>query len=193
MKRFLAFALCTVLFVLVLTSCSSSNTTTSSTVGTSAPKSAVVTLAIGNDYQGGKIAYIDDSGQHGLIAAPSDQSTGIRWYNGRNTATGAIATAIGTGNANTNTIIENQGAGSYAAQLCADLVLGGYSDWYLPSKDELNQLYLNKTAVGGFANANYWSSSEFSNYFARLQDFHYNFQGANNKALTYHVRAVRAF
>jgi hypothetical protein len=45
------------------------------------------------------------------------------------------------------------------------LVLGGYSDWYLPSKDELNKLYLNKVAVGGFASYYYWSSSEDSQYY----------------------------
>jgi hypothetical protein len=62
---------------------------------------------------------------------------------------------LGTGNANTNTVVSNQGAGNYAAKLCSDLVLGSYSDWYLPSKDELNKLFLNKTAIGGFAN-NYY-------------------------------------
>jgi len=44
--------------------------------------------------------------------------------------------------------------------LCDDLVFNGYSDWYLPSSDELNKLYLNKSAVGGFSNTFYWSSTE---------------------------------
>jgi len=159
-------------------------------------------LSIGRrNYQGGIIAYILQSGdpgydanvQHGLIAAPSNQSTGIAWWNGSYVTTGATATALGTGNANTNTIVSVQGAGSYAAKLCYDLVLNGYSDWYLPSKDELNKLYLNQTAIGGFAAAYYWSSSEYDNINAWFQNFNDGGQGNYYKSTTYYVRAVRAF
>ncbi|HPS17831.1 MAG TPA: DUF1566 domain-containing protein [Bacteroidales bacterium] len=158
-------------------------------------------LSIGDGYQGGVIAYFLVSGdpgydanvRHGLIAAPSDQSTAIQWYNGTNTTTGATATALGTGNANTNTIVTNQGAGSYAAILCSDLVLGGYSDWYLPSKDELNKLYLNKDAIGGFASIYYWASSEISNNTAWVIVFSNGAFGNLYKYSTYHVRAVRSF
>ncbi len=156
-------------------------------------------LSIGDGYQGGIIAYFLVSGdpgydanvRHGLITAPSDQSTGMQWYNGSNTTTGA--TAIGTGNANTNTIISSQGAGSYAAQLCADLVLGGYSDWYLPSEDELNKLYLNQTAIGGFSMGYYWSSTEASSLYAGVQYFEYGDLYSSSKSNTYYVRAIRAF
>src|SRR5687768_11986514 len=122
----------------------------------------------GQSFQGGVIAYLllpgdpgyDANVPHGLITPPTNQSTGLPWYNGTYTITGATGTALGTGQANTTAIVASQGAGSYAAQLCDDLVLNGYSDWYLPSKDELNKLFINRVEIGGFANTHYWSSSE---------------------------------
>ena len=92
-------------------------------------------------------------------------------------------------------IVTVQGAGSYAAKLCDDLVLGGYNDWYLPSKDELNQLYLNKTEIGGFGDIqSYWSSSEINNLAAWRQYFGNGTQGGSSKNnTTYSVRAIRSF
>ena len=103
-------------------------------------------------------------GWHYLEVAPSDQSTGIKWYNESYLTTGAIATGIGSGNANTATIVSAQGEGSYAASLCASLVLGGYDNWFLPSKDELNAMYGKKASIGGIASDWYWSSSESNEY-----------------------------
>jgi hypothetical protein len=80
-----------------------------------------------------------------------------------------------------------------AARICGDLVLNGYSDWFLPSKDELNNLYLNRTAIGGFAAAYYWSSSENYSLYAWVQYFTNGSQDYNNKDATNYVRAVRAF
>jgi hypothetical protein len=159
-------------------------------------------VAVGDSYGGGKVAHIlvngdtgyDPNVQHGLIAATADQGTGIQWYNGGYVVTGATGTAIGTGQANTTAIVTIQGAGSYAAQLCNDLTVGGYNDWFLPSKDELDKLYINKVAVGGFADTFYWSSSESNAYDAWYQYFANGFQDANySKATPTRVRAVRAF
>jgi hypothetical protein len=159
--------------------------------------------AIGKNYQGGIVFYLDSTGEHGLIAAPADQSIGIQWYNGIDITTGATGTAIGTGLANTDKIIEAQGAGSYAAKLCAELVIGAYSDWYLPSKDELNLMYHNigqgaaapLTNVGGFAGAWYWNSSESvaNGYSAWTQDFGSGNRSHGAKYFANAVRAVRAF
>src|SRR5574344_1892250 len=128
-------------------------------------------LTIGQSYQGGIIFWLDATGQHGLIAATADQSTGIQWYNGSITTTNAVRDGIDAGMYNTERIIANQGVGSYAAQLCANYQGGGYGDWYLPSKYELNLLYSQKTAVGGFASAYYWSSTEGGNANAWAQYF----------------------
>jgi hypothetical protein len=154
----------------------------------------VQNLAIGQSYQGGIIAYIDSTGQHGLIVATADQSEEIQWWNGSYVVTGATGTAIGTGLANTNAIIAAQGSGSYAASIARDYNGGGYTDWYLPSKDELNQLYVNKAAIGGgFANDYYWSSTEYDSNYTWLQYFSNGAQDVYIKGFPIYVRAVRAF
>jgi len=153
-------------------------------------------LEIGQDYQGGKIAYLDATGKHGLIAAPSDQDagSGIQWYNGSYGITGATGTDIGTGKNNTEKIVTAQGTMvSYAANLCKSLNLGGYTDWFLPSKDELNKLYENRVKIGGFSNAWYWSSSEYDLNYAWNQSFNGGNQATSNRSSNCRVRAVRAF
>jgi len=158
-------------------------------------------VAVGDSYGGGIVAYVLQSGdlgydanvQHGLIAASADQSTGIQWHNGSYVVTGATGTEIGTGQVNTTAIVTIQGTGSYAAQLCDDLTEGGYDDWFLPSKDELNKLYINRVAIGGFAVYARWSSSEYSAYFAWSQNFGIGLQSPRSKTFTFRVRAVRAF
>jgi hypothetical protein len=160
-------------------------------------------LAIGDTYQGGIIFYLDGNGG-GLIAAPTDQSTGTEWgcYG---ILIGADGTAIGTGARNTIDIVDancsipvSTPEGSVAADICANLTIAGYSDWFLPSKDELNEMYYNRHVttglIGGFAYNDYWSSSEYGINSAWLQDFSFGYQTnlGKNKANA-HVRAVRAF
>ena len=151
-------------------------------------------LYVGQSYNGGKIAYIDNTGLHGLIAAISDQTTSIVWWNGTNTNTGATSIAIGFGQSNTNSIIASQGnSGAYAAKLCQDLILGGYNDWYLPSLTELSWLHGNKVAIGNFAASAYWSSSESSISTAKGESFVNGSSGPYSKSSGLRVRAIRSF
>jgi hypothetical protein len=166
-----------------------------------------ISLSIGQSYQGGKVAYIlgskdpgyDPNTQHGLIAATSDQTVpeiGIKWDRGTYTITGATGTAIGTGFSNTNKIIASQGepAITYAAGLARAYTGGGYTDWYLPSKDELEKLQSNKGTIGDFYNFYYWSSSEVDESKAWFQFFWNGRQYQNVKGeLRPLVRAIRSF
>ena len=153
-------------------------------------------LHIGQPYQGGIIFYLDSTGQHGLIAASEDLNweESVQWYNGTFITTDATGTAIGTGLTNTNTIIAVQGSGSYAASIARDYNGGGYTDWFLPSQDELNLMYEHKTEIGGFTDYYYyWCSTEHNNVYAWFQSFNDGYFLPTNKNFTYYVRAVRAF
>ena len=82
-----------------------------------------------------------------------------------------------------------------AKTVCDELTLNGYSDWHLPSKEELNSVYvnLNKVGVGGFANNSYWSSTDYNNYPAWIQHFNNGKQNYNYENYDCNVLAVRAF
>ena len=160
-----------------------------------------ITLTIGQSYQGGIIFWLDATGNHGLIASTTDQSTGRLWYNGIYRYTGTTGDGLYAGSMNTAMIVATQMAdnqtGNFAAKVCANysVTVGDvtYGDWYLPSKYELNLLYQQKTAVGGFASAWYWSSSEYDASIAWGQNFFNGVQNPNYKDFTDYVRAVRAF
>jgi hypothetical protein len=155
---------------------------------------------IGESYGGGIVFYVYDGGQHGLIAATADQSSGIRWYGGSYTDTRARGDGIGAGLKNTAIIIANQGpvdGGAFAATVCYEysVTVGGvtFGDWYLPSKHELDLLYSQRVVVGGFADYLYWSSTENDLGSAWRQIFGNGLQYNASKPNTYYVRAVRAF
>ena len=76
---------------------------------------------------------------------------------------------------------------------CDNLVLNGFSDWRLPTKEELNILYQNKDAIGMDSFAVYWSSTVNSDSLAWLQYFANGDQASNDKVATIYVRAVRTF
>jgi hypothetical protein len=156
---------------------------------------------------GGFIFYINPNyatdGWKYLEAAPSDLPStdsdgGIQWYNRTRVEIGATGTAIGTGMSNTQKIVGIQGNGSYAAKLCSDLTQGGYGDWFMPSKDELNLMYGNLylKGIGSFEPDYYWSSSEDVAFNVWYQGFANDRQDSyeNHEGYIYlRVRAVRAF
>jgi hypothetical protein len=157
---------------------------------------------IGEKYGGGIVFFIYDKGEHGLIAATADQSTWIYWNNGTQRTTGATGDGLGAGAMNTAMIVATQIAdnpkGNFGAKLCADYsVTDGdilYGDWYLPSKYELNLLFLQKDVVGGFTwNDWYLSSSEIGVKSAWSQQFSFGDQFEFQKEFPSHVRAIRSF
>ena len=169
---------------------------------------ASVPITLGSTHEGGKVFYIfqpNDQGYvpgetHGLIAAPSDIPYGTYKIFPSCYASYGTSTALGTGAANTTKILACTADNENAAKLVDALTDGGYSDWYLPSKDELNLLYLNRISAGNnFASNEYWSSSElyawtYSSYEAAWYQFFtdgsQSITGKNNQK---GVRAIRSF
>jgi hypothetical protein len=156
--------------------------------------------AIGQSHEGGIIFYIDGTWEHGLICTANDLGNGASWQLQPVFATNVKQIAVGTGQTNTNELVSILGEGVYAAKLCDDLVLNGFSDWFLPSKDELALMYSNLagTGIGNFTaemGIYYWSSSEIDENNVWTVSF-YNFAPgpwANTKINQFPIRAVRAF
>ena len=165
-----------------------------------------INLKIGDAYEGGIIFYLDASGSRGLIAATEDQVS-AEWGCRTTTITGADGTAIGTGSQNTIDIIAGCNTIGTPAYIAANYTntetgTGVYSDWFLPSKDELNLMYLNIGQgnalglgnIGNFASGPYWSSSESSINNAWYQGtWAVGEQYPIDKGSAYKSRAVRAF
>ncbi len=153
----------------------------------------------GTDHAGGYVFYNDGNG-FGLVAAKTDQSTSQAWITGGSTATtlnGNTGMLIGNGLSNTNAIVAQSGHTGSAAQVCLDYDDGTYSDWYLPSANELERMLraLYENGLGGFTdNARYWSSSEQLATDAYYLEFikYYYLLGRLKSDLCY-VRAIRAF
>ena len=178
-----------------------------------------LTYTVGDTGPAGGLIFYDKAdvsdGWRYLEAAPLSSEWADKEWGSYGTFIGT-GTGIGTGQNNTTIIVawlnnntddtdgDVTNKTDRAAYLCFNLVCGGYSDWFLPSKNELNLMYenLKVSGVGGFAgssygNSYYWSSSEadalLSAYFAWFQNFYFGLQLPSGKPNTYRVRAVRAF
>lgn len=166
---------------------------------------------VGDFAYGGIVFWVDESGEHGLVCAKSDQSPGIRWYAGKTGSTQAKGDGPLAGKQNTAIIIAAHIAigddGSlYAARICNSFksTEGGfsYADWYLPSIEELSLMYTNRLKINETALANggtafspnyYWTSTESYAAHAFYVSMGSGLVDSSNKAMTYLVRAIRAF
>jgi len=164
---------------------------------------------IGDFAFGGIVFYVDESGEHGLVCAKNDQSTDVKWgksnkvrKNERLSEEMFSTVTIFNGKSKNTT----KGSNEYAARICKKLKIkeGGvnYADWYLPSKEELNLMYLsadkiNSTAVANsgkyFEKTYYWSATEYDYTSSWVQYFENGKQAQHHKNYYNHVRAIRAF
>jgi hypothetical protein len=125
-------------------------------------------FAVGDIAQGGIVFYVNASGTHGLVAANTDQSTDVNFFNSRNEVSDAAN-------------FDNAGK--------------RFTDWRVPTKHELNLMYtaLHLNGKGSFAAAEYWTSIESNLNFVVVQNFGNGNSGSNNKNNNARLRAVRSF
>ena len=193
-------------------------------IGDTGPAGGLVFYDCDEDNETGNADGLSSSecGWRYLEAAPADlastyvfgycrtgEDTDNLFVNGTPTynAADCTGTAIGTGKANTQFLVAAMGtevysasSGStktadYAAKLCDDYSAGGKSDWFLPSYDELNLMYANKSSIGGFAVFYYWSSSEYNSDSQAAGGLYFGdgYQSYYYRKQNYNVRPVRAF
>lgn len=167
---------------------------------------ALLDSLYGKSYEGGLIFYFNTADGTGLVAAETDQSMGMAWDTTTNfvnqIATGATSEAIGDGASNTSTIVSALSAlGMYAAKTCDELSLNSKTDWFLPTKNEMDEMYsnLHERGMGSFSNERYWSSTEFDlspRGTAIYRDFDTSTiqsGGTTPKNANNYVRAARSF
>ncbi|WP_170283991.1 hypothetical protein [Flagellimonas olearia] len=156
---------------------------------------------IGEFKYGGVIFWIDPASNNssGLVVSLNVQATNVPW-GCLGIATGATGTAIGTGQTNTDIIMASSCASGSAAEIASNLNENGFDDWFLPSADELNELYSNVSIVGNAITSNggdvisnsYWSSTEVDINDAIWWNINQGFNiPKDNDFLS--VRAIRAF
>jgi hypothetical protein len=155
-------------------------------------------LEVGSHGLGGIVFYIDETGEHGLVAALEDLGQ-FQWGCYGTGISGADGTTIGTGYQNTLDIVTGCPDTNTAAFNALNASTEGYTDWYLPSKDELVEMYntigngATEGNIGGFENNLYWSSSEYNNTNAWIDSFNNGLTIYVYKSDARLVRIIRAF
>jgi hypothetical protein len=166
----------------------------------------ITAITIGDDYGGGKVAYIFQEGDygyvegetHGLIVSTSNITSPTHSEWGCNGTIIGTSNAIGYGKSNTEAIVSKcpaNSGGSYqiAAHVCNNLVLNGFNDWYLPNSGELSKIYENRALLGTFSNDYYWTSSEYASIYAYQRHFGTGVSNYSNKTILFRVRPIRYF
>ncbi len=146
------------------------------------------TFALGNFYQGGNIFYIDSTGEHGMIMKTSFLDA-APWGCPGTIIPGADGVAIGTGLQNTTDIVTVCTESFTAANYCYSGSYIGYSDWYLPSRDELFLAIstLMPMGIGSFGWDVVWSSSEVDDNFA------WAYNPASNTMVTFYSKGSQYY
>jgi IPT/TIG domain len=166
-----------------------------------------VATAVGQPTFGGTVACLG-GGLQNLVTASTNNSNSISW-GGTGIATGAQSDTDGAANNNSIiTALGNNGGVPYAAKLCGDYEVDSqgntpcevgntcYNDWYLPAKNQLNCLYTNQVAIGGFSASVYLTSTELTGFPTTsvwVQDFNSGLQVSQAKSSSSYVRCVRSF
>ena len=150
----------------------------------------VVIPSVGDAVGGGIVFKVTATDVY--ISAEADLGT-YQWGCYGTLISGADGTAIGTGKQNTLDILAGCSDTDSAAYMCDTATIEGFTDWYLPSLDELVEMYTNKTIIGGFTSSNYWSSTEDSSTKAKRVSFYSGGVNQFNKTNIIYVRAIRSY
>jgi hypothetical protein len=193
MKKFTFYFL----FFIIIASVSCTKENDVQKLSSSQQSSATKGHYIGEHFGGGIIFYLNKERTHGIIASTIDFEEPEPWAR-KDTLIHAHAAKVGAA-ANNNTKIylalgaSSSEANDYAVNECMGLYQNGYNDWYLPTKDELNEMYLHKDVIGGFRPFAYWSSTEIDANTAWWQNMGTGLQDSQDKFSSYSVRPVRYF
>ena len=158
----------------------------------------LISPEVGLEMFGGIVFYVDQTGQHGLVVAMEELGE-FNWGCPGTILPGADGIEIGAGLQNTLDIVSGCSEVPIAASVALAYEGGGYTDWYLPSLNELIEMYntigqgSDNGNVGGFLENWYWTSTEDNSDAAYCYHFGYSAVGGNHRYGMINVRVIRSF